>query len=69
MEKKTLVKVNHQHTLLDIHNHVDSLPENEGAKEYQLMTRYPRQVFTDLNATVKQAGLLNAVLIQSLSRN
>jgi hypothetical protein len=35
-------------------------------KSYDLMTSYPPKVLTDLNQTIRDAGLINAVIVQKL---
>lgn len=50
------------HTVADIHRYIRS--ENSGCADKQLMSAYPPKPLTDMSATLEQAGLLNAAVIQ-----
>ncbi|EIE25240.1 ubiquitin-like protein [Coccomyxa subellipsoidea C-169] len=50
------------HTVADIHRYIRS--EQPRCADKQLMSAYPPKPLTDENATLEQAGLLNAVIIQ-----
>ncbi|KAI9209461.1 uncharacterized protein BJ171DRAFT_487088 [Polychytrium aggregatum] len=57
-------KFNHTHTVGDIRAFINRSRPGEAARGYVLMTTFPNKQLTDASATLKDAGLLNAVIVQ-----
>jgi UBX domain-containing protein 1 len=55
-------KFNHDHTILDIRSWLESQKKPTGP--YDLITTLPARTLSDLNQTIKDAGLLNAAINQ-----
>ena len=60
--QRIIVTVNETHTVLDIRNHLNSVKPSSFS--YDFMTTFPQQIITNENQTVKEAGLLNSVIVQ-----
>jgi UBX domain-containing protein 1 len=63
---RLVAKFNHTNTIADIRNFVEHAKRLPPGKSYDLMTSYPPKVLTDMNQTIRDAGLINAVLVQKL---
>ncbi|KAJ8384828.1 hypothetical protein AAFF_G00198150 [Aldrovandia affinis] len=59
-------KFNHSHSVSDVRQFVASARPAMVAMEFVLMTTFPNKELTDENQTLKDAGLLNAVILQRL---
>ncbi|XP_066558351.1 NSFL1 cofactor p47 [Amia ocellicauda] len=57
-------KFNHTHRISDIRQFVVSARPAMAATEFVLMTTFPNKELTDENQTLKEANLLNAVIVQ-----
>jgi len=57
-------RFNHSHTVEDIYNFVNSASATSRSREYVLQTTFPNKELTDKAQTVKDAGLVNAVIVQ-----
>jgi len=57
-------RFNHSHTVGDIYNFVNSASATSRSREYVLQTTFPNKELTDKMQTVKDAGLVNAVVVQ-----
>ncbi|KZT52336.1 SEP-domain-containing protein [Calocera cornea HHB12733] len=61
---RLVCRMNHTHTVGDIRNFVNaSRPEN-AARAYNIQTTFPPKVLEDESQTIKDAGLLNSVVVQ-----
>ncbi|KAK4765172.1 hypothetical protein SAY86_026262 [Trapa natans] len=61
---RLIVQFNHHHTINDIRAFIDTSRPG-GSRTYQLqMMGFPPKILTDLDQTIEQAGLGNAVVIQ-----
>ncbi|TRZ01935.1 hypothetical protein DNTS_012388, partial [Danionella cerebrum] len=59
-------KFNHHHRVSDIRQFVASAHPALAATEFILMTTFPNKELTDESQTLKEANLLNAVIVQRL---
>ncbi|KAF4078199.1 hypothetical protein AMELA_G00196660 [Ameiurus melas] len=59
-------KFNHTHRVSDIRQFVASARPAMAAAEFVLMTTFPNKELTDESQTLKEANLLNAVIVQRL---
>lgn len=59
-------KFNHSHRVSDVREFVASARPAMAAVEFVLMTTFPNKELTDESQTLKDAGLLNAVIVQRL---
>lgn len=57
-------RFNHSHTVGDIYSFVNSASATSRSREYVLQTTFPNKELTDHSQTVKDAGLVNAVVVQ-----
>ncbi|KAJ8259959.1 hypothetical protein GJAV_G00175430 [Gymnothorax javanicus] len=57
---------NHSHSVSDVRQYVASARPAMAGMEFVLMTTFPNKELTDENQTLKDAGLLNAVIVQRL---
>ncbi|EDQ99699.1 uncharacterized protein LACBIDRAFT_241285, partial [Laccaria bicolor S238N-H82] len=61
---RMVARMNLTHTILDIRNFINaSRPENL-VRPYEIATTFPNRVLDDTSATIKDAGLVNSVVIQ-----
>jgi len=59
---RIVAKFNHTHTIAHIRQYIDkNKPAN---KPYDLATAFPQQNLTDESKTIKDAGLINSVVVQ-----
>jgi len=61
---RLLSRFNHSHTVGDIYNFVNSASTTSRSREYVLQTTFPNKELTDKAQSVKDAGLVNAVVVQ-----
>ncbi|KAG5513722.1 hypothetical protein PMAC_000760 [Pneumocystis sp. 'macacae'] len=61
---KHSIKFNLAHTVGDIYNFIDLNRQNNDSRNYILQTTFPNKEYRDKSISLKDAGLLNAVLIQ-----
>jgi len=61
---RLVIKCNHSHTVGDIRAHIEA--SKPSGKAMELRTTYPNKVLTEDSVTIKDAGLLNAALVQRL---
>ncbi|CAO3627057.1 unnamed protein product [Mucor hiemalis] len=59
---KLIAKLNHTHTVGDIRQFIES--SQPASRPYSLQTTFPVKELKDNNQTVKEAGLLNSVIVQ-----
>ncbi|KAI8810642.1 hypothetical protein BJ742DRAFT_799595 [Cladochytrium replicatum] len=64
---RAVYKFNHTHTVGDIRNHINRNRPGDASRAYGLMTTFPNRELTDSSATIKDAGLVNAVIVQKYS--
>ncbi|KAL7752577.1 protein phosphatase regulator [Sorochytrium milnesiophthora] len=57
-------KFNHDHTVGDIRSFINSARPGQASRQYILQTTFPNRELTDSKATIKDAGLLSAVVVQ-----
>lgn len=61
---RIIAKLNHSHTVADLYTFVgSSLPANE-TRRFNLLTVYPLKELSERDATIKDAGLVNAAVVQ-----
>ncbi|EJT99652.1 SEP-domain-containing protein [Dacryopinax primogenitus] len=61
---RLVCRMNHTHTVGDIRRFINaSRPEN-AARAYNIQTTFPTRVLEDESQTIKDAGLLNSVVVQ-----
>ncbi|KAJ3063087.1 hypothetical protein HDU98_001055 [Podochytrium sp. JEL0797] len=60
------VKMNHTHTVGDVRRFINASRPGESSRPYAIMTTFPNKDLTDDAATLKDAGLINAVIVQRL---
>ncbi|KAG0228197.1 hypothetical protein BGW41_003516 [Actinomortierella wolfii] len=63
---RMVAKFNHTHTVNDIRGYINASQVGEASRPYILQTSFPKVDLVDLNQTIKDAGLLNAVVLQRL---
>lgn len=63
-EARLVVKCNHTHTLSDIVAFIRASRPGESARNFILQTSHPVVKLERLEQTVKEAGLLNSVIVQ-----
>ncbi|KAF9188065.1 hypothetical protein BGZ51_000859 [Haplosporangium sp. Z 767] len=59
-------RFNHTHTVNDIRGFINASRQGESSRPYVLQTSFPKKDLVDMQQTVKDAGLLNAVVLQRL---
>jgi UBX domain-containing protein 1 len=64
---RLVLKCNHSHTIGDIRNFILASRPGESSRLWVLQTAHPSKVLDNLNQTIKEAGLLNSVVIQRYS--
>ena len=65
--QRLVASFNHTHTVGDIRAFINSSNPGMAAVTYSLATTFPRKVLADDGATIEGEGLLNGVVVQSLS--
>ncbi len=61
---RLVTKFNHTHTIQDIRNFILTSRPSDTSRRFSLMTTFPSKELTDLNMSIKDAGLLNAAIVQ-----
>ncbi|KAJ3044200.1 hypothetical protein HDV00_002878 [Rhizophlyctis rosea] len=61
---RLVAKFNHTHTVADLRQFINASRPGEASRAYILQTTFPVKELSDNNATIKDAGLLNAVVVQ-----
>ncbi|MBW0485698.1 hypothetical protein O181_025413 [Austropuccinia psidii MF-1] len=61
---RMVTRFNHTHTIGDIRRQIASSNPNLANRPYALQTTFPSRDLTDDNQTVKEAGILGAVVVQ-----
>ncbi|KAI7903254.1 uncharacterized protein BX663DRAFT_507992 [Cokeromyces recurvatus] len=59
---KLVAKLNHTHTIGDIRQFIEA--NHSASRPYILQTTFPVKILSNDNQTVKEAGLLNSVIVQ-----
>jgi UBX domain-containing protein 1 len=57
-------RFNHTHTIGDIYGFVNASSVGSRTRNYVLQTTFPNKELSDMSQTVKDAGLINAVVVQ-----
>ncbi|KAJ3216471.1 negative regulator of the PHO system [Dinochytrium kinnereticum] len=63
---RMVVKLNHHHTVQDLYNSIVSMHPAEAGRNFVLQTTFPNKDLSDKAQTLKDANLLNAVVVQRL---
>ncbi|KAJ3156583.1 hypothetical protein HDU89_004365 [Geranomyces variabilis] len=61
---RLVIKVNHSHTVGDIRRYINGSRPDVAARRYVLQLSYPVKELADDSVTVKDAGLVNAAIVQ-----
>ncbi|CEG80694.1 hypothetical protein RMATCC62417_14992 [Rhizopus microsporus] len=61
---RMVAKLNHTHTIGDIRQYIEANNAGSSNRPYILQTTFPVKQLDDNNQTVKEAGLLNSVIVQ-----
>lgn len=61
---RMVARFNHTHTVNDIRGYINASQAGESSRPYVLQTSFPKKDLEDVHQTVKDAGLLNAVVLQ-----
>ncbi|KAG0376552.1 hypothetical protein BGX24_007579 [Mortierella sp. AD032] len=64
---RMVARFNHTHTINDIRGFINASRAGEASRPYVLQTTFPKKDLEDASQTVKDAGLLNAVVLQRLA--
>ncbi|GAN10794.1 SEP-domain-containing protein [Mucor ambiguus] len=59
---KVIAKLNHTHTIADVRQYIEST--HPTSRPYILQTTFPVKELQDNNQSIKEAGLLNSVIVQ-----
>jgi len=62
--QRLIIKANHTHTVGDLRAHIEA--ELPTGKPFELRTTYPQSVLANDGASIKDANLLNAAIVQRL---
>ncbi|KAF9992557.1 hypothetical protein BGZ79_002922, partial [Entomortierella chlamydospora] len=57
-------RFNHTHTVNDIRGFINASHAGESSRSYVLQTNFPKKDLEDVQQTIKDAGLLNSVVVQ-----
>ncbi|KAF8541576.1 hypothetical protein BDD12DRAFT_494359 [Trichophaea hybrida] len=60
-------RFNHSHTVGDLYNFVNSSSSGSRNRSYVLQTTFPNKELKEMEQTIKDAGLINAVVVQKWS--
>ncbi|KAJ3297230.1 hypothetical protein HDU79_004354 [Rhizoclosmatium sp. JEL0117] len=63
---RMVAKLNHSHTVGDVRRFINASRVGESSRPYAIMTTFPNKDLTDDSVTLKEAGLINAVVVQRL---
>ncbi|KAG0343631.1 hypothetical protein BG004_005125 [Podila humilis] len=61
---RMVVRFNHAHTVNDIRGFINASRAGEANRSYVLQTSFPKKDLEDVHQSIKDAGLLNAVVLQ-----
>ncbi|KAJ1976555.1 protein phosphatase regulator [Dimargaris xerosporica] len=61
---RLVVKMNHTHQIADLRQYILAQRPQDAARPFILQTNFPTKALTDESQTVKDANLLNAVVVQ-----
>ncbi|KAF9322021.1 hypothetical protein BG003_008212 [Podila horticola] len=61
---RMVARFNQTHTVNDIRGYINASQAGESSRPYVLQTSFPKKDLEDVHQTVKDAGLLNAVVLQ-----
>jgi len=61
---RLVIKCNHSHTVGDIRSHIEAA--HPSGKAMELRITYPNKILYEDHLTIKDAGLLNAAIVQKL---
>lgn len=61
---KLVAKFNHTHTVRDVRAYINSAQTQGG--NFDLMTTFPQKVLSDESQSLKEAGLINSVVVQKM---
>ncbi|KAF9429549.1 hypothetical protein BGZ94_010319 [Podila epigama] len=61
---RMIARFNHTHTINDIRGYINASQPGESSRAYVLQTSFPKKDLTNVQETIKDAGLLNAVVLQ-----
>ncbi|KAG1053571.1 hypothetical protein G6F48_011067 [Rhizopus delemar] len=61
---RLIAKLNHTHTIGDIRQYIEANHTSSHNRQYILQTTFPVKQLEDNNQTIKEAGLLNSVIVQ-----
>lgn len=64
---RMVARFNHTHTINDIRGFINASRAGEASRPYVLQTSFPKKDLEDVTQTVKDAGLLNSVVLQRLA--
>ncbi|KAI9342057.1 hypothetical protein DFJ73DRAFT_843047 [Zopfochytrium polystomum] len=64
---RLVVKMNHHHTVGDIRNFINHSRPGQAGQPFALQATFPNRTLEDDSLTVKDAGLLNSVIVQKRS--
>lgn len=61
---RLVIRFNHSHTVGDVYGFVNASSVTSRSRNYVLQTTFPNKELTDHGQTIKEAGLVNAVVVQ-----
>ncbi|KAF9095056.1 hypothetical protein BGX23_001135 [Mortierella sp. AD031] len=64
---RMVARFNHTHTINDIRGFINASRAGESSRPYVLQTSFPKKDLEDVTQTIKDAGLLNSVVLQRLA--
>jgi UBX domain-containing protein 1 len=64
---RMVARFNHTHTINDIRGFINASRAGEASRPYVLQTSFPKKDLEDVAQTIKDAGLLNSVVLQRLA--
>ncbi|KAF9908985.1 hypothetical protein EC991_009167 [Linnemannia zychae] len=64
---RMVARFNHTHTVNDIRGFINASRSGEASRPYVLQTSFPKKDLEDVSQTIKDAGLLNSVVLQRLA--
>ncbi|KAI8615462.1 ubiquitin-related domain-containing protein [Chytriomyces sp. MP71] len=63
---RMVARMNHTHTVGDLRRFINASRPGEGTREYAIMTTFPNRDLAEEGITLKEAGLVNAVVVQRM---
>jgi UBX domain-containing protein 1 len=64
---RLISRFNHSHTIGDLYNFVNASSPGSRNRSYVLQTTFPNKELKEMGQTIKDAGLINAVVVQKWS--